>query len=53
MPLFGYGKILDIDLSSSRLLKREISSNFAKGYLGGMGFGCKIFYNEVKSLLRA
>lgn len=48
MHIYGYGKILEVDLSSSELTKKEITSTFAEEYLGGMGFSCKILYDEVK-----
>ena len=42
-----FGKILDIDLSSGKIDKREIDSEFARSYIGGMGFSNKILYDEV------
>jgi len=46
--VFGYGKILDVDLSSGHLTKRDIAPKFAEEYVGGMGFSCKILYDEVE-----
>jgi aldehyde:ferredoxin oxidoreductase len=43
----GYGKILDVDLSSGKIEKKDIEAEFARKYLGGVGFGCKILYDEV------
>ncbi|MBI4333562.1 MAG: aldehyde ferredoxin oxidoreductase family protein [Chloroflexi bacterium] len=43
----GYGKILDIDLSTRKIVKREIDERFARDFIGGMGFGCKVLYDEV------
>jgi aldehyde:ferredoxin oxidoreductase len=43
----GYGKILDVDLSSGKIEKQDIEAEFARKYLGGVGFGCKILYDEV------
>ena len=42
-----YGKILDIDLSTGKLSKREIDPEFARKYIGGMGFSNRILYDEV------
>jgi aldehyde:ferredoxin oxidoreductase len=47
VSFYGYGKILEIDLSTGRLVKRDISPQFARDYIGGMGFSCKILYDEV------
>jgi len=45
--LHGYGKILDVDLTTGKITTRDIESQFSRKYLGGMGFGCKILYDEV------
>ena len=45
--LYGYGKMLDVDLSRQRILKKSVDPEFARSYIGGMGFGCKILYDEV------
>ena len=47
MVLYGYGKILDIDLSSGKILKKDIDPKFARKFMGSMGFSCKILYDEV------
>ncbi|MFC1908935.1 aldehyde ferredoxin oxidoreductase family protein [Chloroflexota bacterium] len=47
MVLNGYGKILDVDLSTGNIEKRDITLQFAREFIGGMGFGCKILYDEV------
>lgn len=47
MGLYGYGKILYVDLLSREITRREIDPQFAQVYLGGMGFGCKMLYDEV------
>src|SRR5512136_216462 len=44
----GYGKILDIDLANRKIIKKEIDPEFARKYIGGVGFGCKILYDEVR-----
>ena len=47
MTIFGYGRILEIDLSSGKIVKKDIEADFARKYIGGMGFGCKILFDEV------
>ncbi|MBN2060993.1 MAG: aldehyde ferredoxin oxidoreductase family protein [Deltaproteobacteria bacterium] len=47
MALYGYGKILDIDLSNAEIKARDIDPDFARKYIGGMGFSLKILYDEV------
>ena len=47
MVLYGYGKILDVDLSAGDIVKKDIDPQFAREYIGGMGFSCKILYDEV------
>ena len=47
MTLYGYGKILDVDLSNGKIEKRDIDPEFARKFIGGMGFSCKILYDEV------
>lgn len=47
MVMYGYGKILDVDLSTGKTTKRDISPQFAQEFVGGMGFSCKILYDEV------
>lgn len=44
---FGYGRILDVNLSTGEIARRPIDARFAQEYIGGMGFGCKILYDEV------
>ncbi len=43
----GYGKILEVDLSTGEITTRPIEDDFARDYIGGMGFGCKIFYDRI------
>ena len=45
--VIGYGKRLDIDLSTGDVEKRNIDPEFARTFVGGMGFSCKILYDEV------
>ena len=47
MAFGGYGKILDIDLAGRKIIKKEIDPEFARKYIGGVGFGCKILFDEV------
>src|SRR4030067_3803245 len=47
MELFGYGSILDVNLSTGDIVKREIDPEFVKEYIGGMGFSCKMLFDEV------
>lgn len=47
MALFGYGKILDVNLSTGEILKKDMDPQFAQEYIGGMGFSCKILYDEL------
>ena len=47
MALYGYGKSLDIDMATGNIVKRDISSQFAREFMGGMGFGSKILFDEV------
>ncbi|MFC1980974.1 aldehyde ferredoxin oxidoreductase family protein [Chloroflexota bacterium] len=48
MALSGYGKIMDVDLSTGEIVKRDITPQFAREYIGGMGFSCRILYDEVE-----
>ena len=43
----GYGQILDIDLASGKIDKKDIDVELARKYIGGVGFGCKFLYDEV------
>ncbi|MBI2859238.1 MAG: aldehyde ferredoxin oxidoreductase family protein [Chloroflexi bacterium] len=46
--LFGYiGKILRIDLSSGSIVTQSLDPALARGYLGGMGLGSRILYDEL------
>ncbi len=45
--MYGYGKILDVDLSSRRIATTDIDPDFARNFIGGMGFSSKILYDEV------
>ncbi|MEO0246375.1 MAG: aldehyde ferredoxin oxidoreductase family protein [candidate division WOR-3 bacterium] len=44
----GYtGKILRINLSTGEIKKEELCEHFARKYLGGVGFGAKMAYDEI------
>ena len=47
MTLYGYGKILDVDLTTRRIEKRDLDARFAEEFIGGMGFGSRMLYDEV------
>ena len=45
----GYiGKILDVDLNTSRLADRSIDEKTARKFLGGKGLGLALIYDELK-----
>jgi aldehyde:ferredoxin oxidoreductase len=43
----GYGKILDVNLTTKELSTKEVGEQFARHFLGGMGFSTKLLYDEV------
>ncbi|MFQ5820927.1 MAG: aldehyde ferredoxin oxidoreductase family protein [Candidatus Heimdallarchaeota archaeon] len=46
--MFGWaGTILRVDLSTGKISKQPLSSELAKGFLGGRGFNVKTLYDEV------
>jgi len=45
--IHGYGRRLDINLSKGEIVKSDIDPKFAREFVGGMGFSCKILYDEV------
>lgn len=47
MQVCGYGKILDVDLSSWRITERDFAPGFGRKFLGGRGFAHKVLYDEV------
>ena len=52
--MFGYkGKILYVDLSSKKLIIREIPESLYREYLGGSGVAAKIFLEHYKEGLEA
>lgn len=49
MALSGYaGKILYVDLTSRRLRDELLDRDFAREYIGGLGFGARIFLDLIK-----
>lgn len=47
--LFGYaGKILEVDLTTHSTKTIEVTADFAKKYIGGVGFGAYFLWNRVK-----
>lgn len=47
MISYGYGRVLHVDLSTGSIEKRDIDPVFARKFGGGIGFGCKILYDQV------
>jgi len=46
--MYGFmGKILRVDLKEKRLWDESIDEEFARKYIGGVGFATKILYDEV------
>ena len=39
MSLYGYGRILDVDLSTGEIATRDIESEFARQYVGARSSG--------------
>jgi aldehyde:ferredoxin oxidoreductase len=47
MAHFGYGKILEVDLTTRKIEKKDLDAKFTEEFIGGMGFGSKMLYDEV------
>jgi len=48
MGYFGYtGKVLDINLTSSTVTKKDLNQELTVKYLGGIGFNAEILYREL------
>ncbi len=43
----GPGRLLDVNLETGQVVKKEIEPGFARTYVGGMGFGCRMLLDEV------
>lgn len=47
MPLSGYSKIADIDLTSRKVTTRDVDEKLALEYLGGRGWAASIIFDRV------
>ncbi|MFC2068535.1 aldehyde ferredoxin oxidoreductase family protein [Chloroflexota bacterium] len=47
MALYGYGKILDVDLLTEKISQKYTPDKLAKECIGGMGFSSKLLFEEV------
>ena len=47
MPLAGYTKIAEVDLSSRRVTTREVDERLAYEYIGGRGWAASIIFERV------
>ncbi|HWP98013.1 MAG TPA: aldehyde ferredoxin oxidoreductase family protein [Syntrophomonadaceae bacterium] len=46
--MYGYaGKMLEVDLSQGEIYKRDVKSDLARDYIGGIGFNSRILYDEI------
>jgi aldehyde:ferredoxin oxidoreductase len=46
----GYiGRIIYIDLNSGNIEVKPLDSDFAREYIGGLGFGTRIYFNLIKN----
>jgi aldehyde:ferredoxin oxidoreductase len=47
--MYGYaGQILYIDLTSGKIEKKPLDSRFARDFIGGLGFGARIYLDLIK-----
>jgi aldehyde:ferredoxin oxidoreductase len=45
----GYSQVrLDIDLTTGKIVKSELSREFCSDWIGGYGFGAKVLWDELK-----
>ena len=42
------GKILKIDLSSKEITEEPLNEDYAKNFLGGMGYACRYLYDFIE-----
>jgi len=47
MTLSGYSRMLNVDLAAREITEQATEEYFARTFIGGMGFGGKILWNEV------
>lgn len=46
--MYGYaGSILEVNLTTKKAVKRELTPEFAKKHIGGIGFNARILYDEI------
>ncbi len=46
--MYGWaGSILEVDLTSGKIVKRPLKADFARKWIGGEGFGAKTLWDEV------
>ncbi len=43
----AYGKTLNVNLTTGEIIQSDTESDFARNYIGGMGFGGRILFEEV------
>ncbi|MFN3622303.1 MAG: aldehyde ferredoxin oxidoreductase N-terminal domain-containing protein, partial [Nitrososphaerales archaeon] len=41
------GQILKINLSTGKIVKTDLPAEWPRAYVGGVGFGARILYDEV------
>jgi aldehyde:ferredoxin oxidoreductase len=46
---FRFGKIIDIDLTDSRVTTREFTEQLAREVLGGFGYNIEVLYSELEA----
>jgi len=45
----GYSQVrLDVDLTTGKIVKTELSGEFCRDWIGGYGFGARILWDELK-----
>jgi aldehyde:ferredoxin oxidoreductase len=45
---YGYqGRVLDVDLTTGRIITSALSRDMAESYLGGKGFGARVIFDQV------
>ena len=50
--MYGYaGKILHVNLSTGTIKTEPLDKGFAREYIGGLGFGAKIYLDLIKDNL--
>ena len=53
MEVGGYlGKILRVDLSAGKITVEELTHSFVEKWVGGVGFGARVLYEEVPAGVR-